>query len=74
MTTFLPLDVSASFPSSPAFLVRSPDPTSHIKRVVEAILKGRHIAVVCGEWLSFPPLPCEMILRVMRNTSNGHFL
>nr|VWO94045.1 NAD-dependent histone deacetylase SIR2 [Ganoderma boninense] len=53
MTTFLPLDVTTSFPSSPAFLVPSPDhPVDHTKRVIKAVLKARRIIVVCGAGIS----------------------
>ncbi|PIL33475.1 hypothetical protein GSI_04098 [Ganoderma sinense ZZ0214-1] len=52
MTAFLPLDATASFPSSPAFLVVSPDPVNHVKRVVQAIIKARRIVVVCGAGIS----------------------
>ncbi|KAI9000513.1 DHS-like NAD/FAD-binding domain-containing protein [Trametes punicea] len=52
MTAFLPLDAAASFPPSPAFLVPSPDPANHVKRVIKTILKARRIAVVCGAGIS----------------------
>ncbi|KAM5538504.1 hypothetical protein V8D89_007837 [Ganoderma adspersum] len=52
MTAFLPLDAAASFPPSPAFLVPTPDPAAHVKRVVKAVLKARRIAVVCGAGIS----------------------
>ncbi|KAI1797322.1 DHS-like NAD/FAD-binding domain-containing protein [Ganoderma leucocontextum] len=52
MTAFLPLDAAASFPSSPAFLMPSPNPAGHVKRVVKAVLKARRIAVVCGAGIS----------------------
>ncbi len=55
MTTFLALSTPASFPSSPAFLVASPDPVGHVNRVIKAILKARRIVVVCGEQHLFPP-------------------
>ncbi|RDX57501.1 DHS-like NAD/FAD-binding domain-containing protein [Lentinus brumalis] len=52
MTAFLPLDAATPLPPSPAFLVPSPDPVSHMKRVVKAVLKARRIAVVCGAGIS----------------------
>ncbi|KAI0635732.1 DHS-like NAD/FAD-binding domain-containing protein [Trametes polyzona] len=52
MTAFLPLDAAAPFPPSPSFLVRSPEPASHVKRVIKTILKARRIAVVCGAGIS----------------------
>ncbi|RPD61160.1 DHS-like NAD/FAD-binding domain-containing protein [Lentinus tigrinus ALCF2SS1-7] len=52
MTAFLPLEAATPLPPSPAFLVPSPDPASHMKRVVKAILKARRIAVVCGAGIS----------------------
>lgn len=51
MTAFLPLEAATPLPPSPAFLVPSPDPASHMKRVVKAVLKARRIAVVCGKYL-----------------------
>ena len=57
MTAFLPLEAATPLPPSPAFLVPSPDPVSHMKRVIKAVLKARRIAVVCGEsrrWSTFP--------------------
>ncbi|KAI1781655.1 DHS-like NAD/FAD-binding domain-containing protein, partial [Ganoderma leucocontextum] len=52
MTAFLPLVAAAPFPSSPTFLVPSPDPVAHVRRVVKAVLKARRIAVVCGAGIS----------------------
>ncbi|KAI0711937.1 DHS-like NAD/FAD-binding domain-containing protein [Cerioporus squamosus] len=52
MTAFLPLEAATPLPPSPAFLVPSPDPASHMKRVVKAVLKARRIAVVCGAGIS----------------------
>ncbi|KAI0768124.1 DHS-like NAD/FAD-binding domain-containing protein [Trametes elegans] len=52
MTAFLPLDAAAPLPPSPAFLVPTPDPVSHVKRVIKTILKARRIAVVCGAGIS----------------------
>ncbi|KAI1785008.1 DHS-like NAD/FAD-binding domain-containing protein [Ganoderma leucocontextum] len=52
MTAFLPLDAAVSYPSSPAFLVPSPDPVGHVKRVIKAVLKARRITVVCGAGIS----------------------
>ncbi|KAI0784151.1 DHS-like NAD/FAD-binding domain-containing protein [Abortiporus biennis] len=52
MTTFLPLEASSPFPASPSFLTTSPDPTSHLQRVIRSILKSRRIAVVCGAGIS----------------------
>ncbi|KAI9057205.1 DHS-like NAD/FAD-binding domain-containing protein [Trametes sanguinea] len=52
MTAFLPLDAATPFPPSPAFLVPSPDPASHLKRVIKTVLKARRIAVVCGAGIS----------------------
>ncbi|PIL35781.1 hypothetical protein GSI_02511 [Ganoderma sinense ZZ0214-1] len=52
MTAFLPLDAAAPCPPSPAFLVPTPDPAGHVKRVVKAVLKARRIAVVCGAGIS----------------------
>ncbi|CDO75794.1 hypothetical protein BN946_scf184934.g9 [Trametes cinnabarina] len=52
MTAFLPLDATALFPPSPTFLIPSPDPASHMKRVIKTILKARRIAVVCGAGIS----------------------
>ena len=53
MTAFLPLEAATPLPPSPAFLVPSPDPAHHMKRVVKAVLKARRIAVVCGEWRGY---------------------
>ncbi|KAI0749496.1 DHS-like NAD/FAD-binding domain-containing protein [Daedaleopsis nitida] len=52
MTAFLPLEASAPLPPSPAFLIPSPDPGNHMKRVIKAVLKARRIAVVCGAGIS----------------------
>ncbi|EJF64612.1 DHS-like NAD/FAD-binding domain-containing protein [Dichomitus squalens LYAD-421 SS1] len=52
MTAFLPLDAGAPLPPSPAFLVPSPEPAGHVKRVIKAVLKARRIAVVCGAGIS----------------------
>ncbi|KAI1794268.1 DHS-like NAD/FAD-binding domain-containing protein [Ganoderma leucocontextum] len=52
MTAFLPLNAAESFPPSPAFLMPSPDPVGHVKRVVKAVLKARRIVVVCGAGIS----------------------
>ncbi|KAL6302343.1 DHS-like NAD/FAD-binding domain-containing protein [Sparassis latifolia] len=52
MTLFLPLEASAPFPQFPAFLVPSPAPNVHVKKVVKALLKARRIAVVCGAGIS----------------------
>ncbi|KAM5532483.1 hypothetical protein V8D89_013836 [Ganoderma adspersum] len=52
MTVFLPLDASASLPSSPVFLVSSPKPEDHVKWVITAILKARRIVIVSGAGIS----------------------
>ncbi|PCH42141.1 DHS-like NAD/FAD-binding domain-containing protein [Wolfiporia cocos MD-104 SS10] len=52
MTLFLPLESSSSLPQNPPFLVPSPEPSAHVKRVVKAVMKARRIAVVCGAGIS----------------------
>ncbi|KAM5530481.1 hypothetical protein V8D89_015835 [Ganoderma adspersum] len=54
MTTFLPIDTNTSLPSTPAFLVPSPDPVpvDHVKQVIRTILKGHRIVIVCGAGIS----------------------
>lgn len=70
MTAFLPLDAAAPFPPTPAFLVPSPDPASHVKRAVKAVLKARRIAVVCGRCLMPSPYR-RRILTCPRNLCHG---
>lgn len=49
MTVFLPLQEGAATPPSPSFLCPASEPSDYWKRVIKAILKAKHIAVVCGE-------------------------
>jgi len=51
MTVFLPLQEGATTPPFPSFLCPASEPTDYWKRVIKAILKAKHIAVVCGEHL-----------------------
>ena len=51
MTVFLPLQEGATTPPFPSFLCPASEPTGYWKRVIKAILKAKHIAVVCGEHL-----------------------
>ncbi|KAF9790971.1 DHS-like NAD/FAD-binding domain-containing protein [Thelephora terrestris] len=52
MTVFLPLGEGTATPPSPTFLCPAPEPTDYWKRVIKAILKAKHIAVVCGAGIS----------------------
>jgi hypothetical protein len=52
MTLYLSLDVSNAHPNSPPFLVPSPSPEAHLTTVIQAILKAKRIAVVCGAGIS----------------------
>jgi hypothetical protein len=49
MTVFLPLREGTATPPSPSFLCPASEPADYWKRVIKAILKAKHIAVVCGE-------------------------
>jgi hypothetical protein len=51
MTVFLPLQEGTATPPVPSFLCPASEPTDYWKRVIKAILKAKHIAVVCGEHL-----------------------
>jgi len=51
MTVFLPLQEGTATPPFPSFLCPPSEPTDYWKRVIKAILKAKHIAVVCGEHL-----------------------
>lgn len=51
MTVFLPLQGSTVPPPLPSFVCPASEPTEYWKRVIKAILKAKHIAVVCGEHL-----------------------
>lgn len=53
MTVFLPvpLQESTATPSFPPFLCPASEPADYWKKVIKAILKAKHIAVVCGEHL-----------------------
>ncbi|KAK7690578.1 hypothetical protein QCA50_005676 [Cerrena zonata] len=51
-TTYVPLEPSSPFPSSPSFLTPSSDPEAHLKKVIKSILRAKHIAVVCGAGIS----------------------
>ncbi|KZT01556.1 DHS-like NAD/FAD-binding domain-containing protein [Laetiporus sulphureus 93-53] len=52
MTVFVPLQASSPFPQAPSFLMPSPEPAAHVKKVVKAVMKARRIAVVCGAGIS----------------------
>ncbi|KAI0687688.1 DHS-like NAD/FAD-binding domain-containing protein [Cytidiella melzeri] len=52
MTIFIPLDAASPLPPSPHFLVPSTQPTTHVQKVVKAILKAKRIAVLCGAGIS----------------------
>ncbi|EMD34161.1 hypothetical protein CERSUDRAFT_117653 [Gelatoporia subvermispora B] len=52
MTIFLPLAAESPFPQYPSFLVPSSEPSTHVKKVIKAIMKARRIAVVCGAGIS----------------------
>lgn len=51
MTVFLPvpLQEGTETPPFPSFLCPASEPTDYWKKVIKAILKAKHIAVVCGE-------------------------
>lgn len=73
MTVFLPLQGSTATPPLPSFLCTASEPTDYLKRVIKAILKAKHIAVVCGEHLGttyrFIPHPwveCSCLAFVTR--------
>ena len=51
MTVFLPLQEGTATPPFPSFLCPASEPTDYWKKVIKAILKAKHIAVVCGELL-----------------------
>ncbi|KAF9645089.1 DHS-like NAD/FAD-binding domain-containing protein [Thelephora ganbajun] len=52
MTVFLPLQEGTVAPPFPSFLCPASEPTDYWKRVIKAILKAKHIAVVCGAGIS----------------------
>lgn len=52
MTVHLPLQANASLPQSPSFLLPSADPSAHVARAIQAILKAKRIVVICGAGIS----------------------
>jgi len=52
MTLYVPLDLKDELPNSPPFLIPPKTPESHLNNVVQAILKAKRIAVVCGAGIS----------------------
>ncbi|TFL04173.1 DHS-like NAD/FAD-binding domain-containing protein [Pterulicium gracile] len=52
MTTYLPLDLDAEFPSSPPFLLPSANPDSQLRQIIQRILKAKRIVVLCGAGIS----------------------
>lgn len=65
MTIFLPLETGTQLPSSPAFLTLSPDPADHMRRVIDAVLKARRIAVVCGMCAGLHVQPLTHSLKML---------
>ena len=65
MTVFLPLKEGTATPAFPSFLCQATEPTDYWKRVIKAILKAKHIAVVCGKHLQIA------YRRMLRFWGNG---
>lgn len=54
MTTYIPLDASSPFPSSPSFLATPHDSENQLSKVLKAIMKAKRIVVVCGAPIETP--------------------